>query len=160
MKGLVIYDSVFGNTQKVAEKIAAVLGYSLVSVKSIDGQQLMGIEHLVVGSPTRAFKPTEEIQKFLKDLPAGMLNGVKVSVFDTRMDIKEVNNQFLTFMTGIFGYAAGFMAKALTKKGAALIGTQGDFIVIASEGPLKEGELERASSWAKGLGLDHPEKSI
>ena len=103
MKGLVIYDSVFGNTQKVAEEIAAVLGYPLVSVKSINGEQLKGIEHLVVGSPTRAFRPTEDMQKFLKGLPAGMLNGVKTTVFDTRMDIKEVNNKFLTFMTGING---------------------------------------------------------
>mgnify|MGYP000853814013 FL=1 len=158
MKGLVIYDSVFGNTQKVAEEIATVLGYSLVSVKSINEQQLKGIEHLVVGSPTRAFKPTEDMQKFLKALPAGMLKGVKVSVFDTRMDIKEVNNQFLTFMTGIFGYAAGSMTKSLTKKGAVLIGTQGDFIVTESEGPLKDGELERASAWAKGLGFHSPEK--
>ena len=152
MKGLVIYDSVFGNTQKVAEEIATVLGYSLVSVKSINEQQLKGIEHLVVGSPTRAFKPTEDMQKFLKALPAGMLKGVKVSVFDTRMDIKEVNNKFLTFMTGINGYAAGFIAKVLAKKGAVLLGTQGGFIVKESEGPLKDGELERVSVWAKGLG--------
>jgi hypothetical protein len=62
-----------------------------------------------------------------------------------------VNNKFLTFMEGIFGYAADPIAKGLVKKGAELKGTAEGFFVNASEGPLRDGELERAAAWAKEL---------
>jgi flavodoxin len=151
MKGLVIYDSVFGNTKKVAESIADALGYPLMPVTAATGEQLKGYEHLVFGSPTRGFRPTEVVTNFIKALPAGSLQGVKVSAFDTRMDVKEVNNKFLTFMESIFGYAADPIAKGLVKKGAELKGKPEGFFVNASEGPLRDGELERAAAWAKGL---------
>jgi flavodoxin len=151
MKGLVIYDSIFGNTKLVAEAVAGALGYPLTPVISVKAEQLKEYEHLVWGSPTRGFRATEPMQSFIKALPKDALTGIKVSTFDTRMDIKEVNNKFLTFMVGIFGYAADPLAKALVKKGAMLQGKPDGFIVTASEGPLREGELERAAAWAKGL---------
>jgi flavodoxin len=151
MKGLVIYDSVFGNTKKVAESVATALGYPLMPVIAANAEQLKGYEHLVLGSPTRAFSPTEVMKAFIKALPAGSMRGVKVSAFDTRMDVKEVNNKFLTFMESIFGYAADPMAKGLVKKGAVLTGKPEGFFVNASEGPLRDGELERAADWAKSL---------
>jgi flavodoxin I len=151
MKGLVIYDSVFGNTKLVAEAVAGALGYPLMPVTAASREQLKGYEHLVWGSPTRGFRATEPMQNFIKALEAGSLDGVKVSTFDTRMDVKEVNNKFLTFMESIFGYAADPIAKGLVKKGAVLVGKPEGFFVNASEGPLRDGELERAAVWAKGL---------
>ena len=41
--------------------------------------------------------------------------------------------------------------KALEKKGGTLAGSPGGFYVTGGEGPLKEGEVERAAAWAKGL---------
>jgi flavodoxin len=151
MKGLVIYDSVFGNTKKIAEAIAAALGYPLIPVTALTVEQLKGNEHLVWGSPTRGFRPTEPMQNFIKSLPEGSLTGIKVSTFDTRMDVKEVNNGFLTFMEKIFGYAADPLSKSLVKKGATLLGKPEGFFVHASEGPLWDGETDRAAAWAKSL---------
>jgi flavodoxin len=151
MKGLVVYDSVFGNTKQVAEAVAAALGYPLISISALTPEQLSGNEHLVFGSPTRGFRPTEPMQKFIKELPAGSLKGVQVSTFDTRMDVKEVNNGFLTFMEKIFGYAADPLAKSLVQKGATLRGKPEGYFVHASEGPLWDGELDRAAAWAKAL---------
>ena len=151
MKGLVVYDSVFGNTKKVAEEIAASLDYPLISITALTLEQLKGCEHLVVGSPTRAFRPTEPMQNFFNALAPDSLKGMKVSTFDTRVDVKKVNNGFLNFMVRLFGYAAEFLAKLLAKKGAVLLGQPAGFFVDESEGPLKEGELERASAWAKTL---------
>jgi hypothetical protein len=68
MKTLVIYDSVFGNTEKIAQSIAAALGTQAVPVSQVDAGQLRGLDLLVVGSPTRKFSPTEDISKLLKDL--------------------------------------------------------------------------------------------
>lgn len=54
-------------------------------------------------------------------------------------------------MVQLFGYAAQPMAIKLRKRGGTPVGTPEGFFVRASEGPLKEGELERAAAWAKGL---------
>lgn len=152
MKTLVVYDSFFGNTEKIAQAIGGALGDAqVVRVGAVQPAHLAGLQCLVVGSPTRAFQPSPATKQWLNSLPAGSLNGVKVTAFDTRMDVKAANNAILTFMAGIFGYAAQPMAKKLAGKGGTLAAAPEGFIVKASEGPLKEGELERAVAWAKQM---------
>jgi len=51
----------------------------------------------------------------------------------------------------VFGNAAGRIARNLEKKGGTLISSPEGFFVTATKGPLKEGELERAAGWAKGM---------
>ncbi|MBA3072507.1 MAG: nitric oxide synthase, partial [Anaerolineae bacterium] len=53
MNILIIYDSVFGNTEKIAQSIAVTLGTQAISVSQADADQLRGLDLLVVGSPTR-----------------------------------------------------------------------------------------------------------
>ncbi len=155
MKILVIYDSVFGNTEKIAQSVAGALAergeVETLNVKDATPQKLAGAGLVAVGSPTRAFRPTEGMQAFLKNLPANALNGVKVTAFDTRIALADVNNAFLTFMAHIFGYAAKPMANAMVRKGGQLAATPEGFFVKGTEGPLKDGELERAAAWAKGI---------
>jgi flavodoxin I len=43
------------------------------------------------------------------------------------------------------------MAKALQKKGGDLASPPEGFWVIKQEGPLADGELERAAAWAKEI---------
>jgi hypothetical protein len=54
-------------------------------------------------------------------------------------------------MVKIFGYAAKPIAEKLVKRGGVLVGEPIGFEVVESEGPLYEGELERAETWARGL---------
>jgi flavodoxin len=49
------------------------------------------------------------------------------------------------------GYAAKPIADKLKKKGGKLVLPPEGFFVQGSEGPLKEGEVERAAEWAKQL---------
>jgi flavodoxin I len=149
MKTMVIYDSVFGNTEKIAKAIGEGVVAQVVQVNSVKSEDLAGVELLLVGSPTRGFRPTDGMKKFLKELPSGSLKGVKVGGFDTRMDVDEVDNKVLTFMEKIFGYAAEPIVKALVQKGGRQIIPPAGFIVKASEGPLRDGELERAREWGK-----------
>ena len=51
----------------------------------------------------------------------------------------------------MFGYATGRIARNLKGKGGTLIASPVGFFVTGSKGPLKEGELERAAGWAKGI---------
>ncbi len=75
MKALVIYDSVFGNTEKIALAVGEAAGAQVVKVGALQDGALAGVELLLVGSPTRGFRPTEGIQKFLKGLPKNVACG-------------------------------------------------------------------------------------
>lgn len=151
MKTLVLYDSVFGNTEKVAQSIAETLGTQAIPVHQADAAQLRGLDLLVVGSPTRKFNPTEGISNLLHRLPDNHLAGVRVAAFDTRIALEVINSKVFRFIVDKGGYAANAIAKMLTKKGGALVAPGEGFYVTDEQGPLKDGELERAAHWASKI---------
>ena len=155
MKALVVYDSFFGNTEKIAQAIGDSLGSSMeveiCRVSEFTPEQLKGLNLLIAGSPTRAFRPTKATTSFLKGIPAGGLTGVKVAAFDTRIALADVNSGVLNTMVKLFGYAAEPIGERLRKKGGSLVVPPEGFFVSDSEGPLKEGELERATAWAGSI---------
>jgi flavodoxin I len=144
MKALIVYDSVYGNTEKIARAIAEAVTPSgevkVLGAGEADPSELESTELLIVGSPTHGGRPTPAVQNFLKKVPK--LQGVNVAAFDTRITAKLVK---------VFGYAAGRIANNLKKKGGNLIASPEGFFVTGGQGPLKEGELERAADWAKGI---------
>ncbi|HSP46866.1 MAG TPA: flavodoxin domain-containing protein [Clostridiaceae bacterium] len=153
MKTLVVYDSYFGNTEKIAKEVAYALSgkgnVRLRRVTEVTPEDWEGLKLLVVGTPTRAFKPSPGTMKFIKEIPRDRLKGVRVAAFDTRMDVKESKSKVLNVMAGIFGYAALPLSKKLVEKGGTLLLDPEGFIVKDSEGPLKEGEVERVREWLK-----------
>ena len=152
-KVLVIYDSVFGNTEKIAQAIAAALGTQAMPVSQAEADQLRGLDLLVVGSPTRGYRPTEGIAKLLNGLPKNHLASVRVAAFDTRIALETIDSKALRFIVDKGGYAAGTIAKALEKKGGQLVAPGEGFYVTGEQGPLKDGELERAAAWAGRLAI-------
>lgn len=151
MKALVVYDSVFGNTEKIAQKMGKALEAQAIRVGDVKPEHLTSLGALIVGSPTRAFSPTPAIKKWLKGLAANSLKDVKVAAFDTRVDVHEVDSKVLTGFVKVFGYAAKPIGDILIKKGGDLGPPPEGFFVNDSEGPLRDGELERAAEWAKQL---------
>ena len=121
MKSLIVYDSFFGNTEKVAHALGQALGSETVKVQNMVPDQLLGVELLILGSPTRAFSPSPDMSKFLKSQPSQAFKGMMVSAFDTRLAMADVNSKFLSFMVKIFGYAAETMVNPQGKFGADLI---------------------------------------
>ena len=87
MKALIVYDSYFGNTLKIADEIAKVFGEDthVILVNYIKSTDLKFVNLLVVGSPILGWKPSEKTQKFLALLTSGQLTGIKATTFDTRM---------------------------------------------------------------------------
>ena len=87
MKALVIYDSFFGNTEKIARAVAEGMAQSgevsAIRVGELPADHLAGVELLVVGSPMCGFSPSPLIKGYLKNLPKGSLQGVRVAAFDT-----------------------------------------------------------------------------
>lgn len=152
-RALIVYDSFFGNTEKIAEAIVSLIGTgaSAVRVQDILPEQLNGLELLIVGSPTRGFRPSEPIQKFLNAPEFPNLEGVKVAAFDTRLVLETINSKFFRFMVDKGGYASKSIAGKLRKKGGLLIAEPEGFFVTGESGPLKEGEEIRAGLWAKAF---------
>jgi flavodoxin len=146
MKILIVYDSVYGNTEKIAKAVAGALTPSgdvkVLRAGEANPSELESIDLLIVGSPTQGGRPTPAIKEFLDKIPANALNNVGVAAFDTRM-----KSRFAT----LFGYAAGRIADSLKGKGGHPAALPEGFIVGGREGPLKEEELERAAVWAKGI---------
>jgi flavodoxin len=159
-KVFVIYDSVFGNTEKIARSIAAALGTQAIPVSQTDSGQLAGLDLLAVGSPTRGFRPTEGISKLLNGLTKNHLTGARVVAFDTRIVLETIDSKALRFLVDKGGYAANTLAKTLVKKGGVLAAPAEGFFVTGEQGPLKDGELERAAAWVKKVqsGNAHGEK--
>lgn len=156
MKAMVVYDSMYGNTGKIAEAIGQALGpqedVEVVRAGDVLPEQLAGITLLIVGSPTQRFSPTGAITRFLKSIPKNGLEGVQVAAFDTRFTESEIDRvRILAFFVRIFGYAAKPIADRLENKGGKLVIPPEGFYVGDTEGPLLEGELERAAAWAQKI---------
>jgi flavodoxin len=153
---MVVYDSVYGNTEKIAAAVAAALGspedVAIARASDARPEQLTDLTLLIVGSPTQKFRPIAPVTAFLKSIPKTGLKGIQVAAFDTRFTQSAVDTvRILAFFVNIFGYAAEPIADRLQKKGGVLAAPPEGFYVADTEGPLLEGELERAASWARQI---------
>ncbi len=152
MSALVIYDSLYGNTERIAQAIATAIQCEAKRFSDIRPDELRSVDLVVVGSPTQGGRATKELDEWLRALPADALAGVRSAAFDTRID-KQARGLPLRLLMNVIGYAAPKIAKTLTAKGAAVLGVEG-FIVSGKEGPLAAGEAERAERWAKQISGD------
>ncbi len=150
LKVLVVYDSVYGNTAKIAEAIIEGIGGNpesqLKKAPEAPTADLANIDVLFVGSPTQAGSFIEPVKNFLAGITADALQNVKAAAFDTSFNIQK-QGAFLRFIMKTFGYAAPKIGKKLSGKGAEVLAAE-TFIVLETEGPLQEGEVERAKNWA------------
>lgn len=156
MKAKVVFDSQFGNTEQVARAIGQALGANaeveVLRVTAATPEQLTSADLLVVGSPTQRFTATPATTNLLKSIPDNGLNGVQVAAFDTRFPESEIERiRILAFFVKLFGYAAEPMLKRLEKKGGQAVAAPQGFYVGETEGPLLDGELDRAAAWAGQL---------
>src|SRR5215472_10852390 len=88
MNTMVIYDSQYGNTKRIAQAIADTLrafGQALaVRVDPESSLTFQGVDLLILASPTQGFRPTPLIQDFLGTIPRESLRRLAVACFDTR----------------------------------------------------------------------------
>jgi len=141
----VVYDSVYGNTERIAQAIgAAIPGEVRVPcVGQADADDLASVDLLIIGSPTHGALPTEAVQGLMEKMGPPAHEGARVATFDTRLTWKFLQR---------YGFAADKMADVLVQKGWTLVASPEGFIVKGlRKGPLKRGETERAAAWAKGL---------
>ncbi|MEP7088506.1 MAG: hypothetical protein ABI776_00255 [Nocardioidaceae bacterium] len=165
MKALVVYESMFGNTEAVARAVASGLGEHLAvhlcEVSKAPTPITELVDLIVVGGPTHAFslsRPATREQALgqgatqgeqnlgLREWLAGLHKGPHsevVAAFDTRVDHAR----------RLPGSAAKKAEKVVRALGYAPAGRE-SFWVEDTRGPLVPGELERAAAWGRSLAVD------
>jgi flavodoxin len=146
MNSLVVYYSKFGNTKKVAEAIAEILkakgAVRVINADQLTASHLHKVDLVVMGSPTHRMKLPESVQPVFEALPRHILRGTSVAAFDTSYKMSP----FLAHFT-----AAKKLARKLRKLGGKRVIPPETFHVVGREGPLYEGEIERAKAWAVSI---------
>ena len=170
MRAVIVYESMFGSTKKVAEAIAEGLAgcaeVSVVPVTSADAHILDGADLVVVGGPThthgmsrpgtrkmagkRARKPGSEVE-----LVPSAVSGPGVREWLASLGRLEVAGAaFDTRLQGLpafTGRASKSIGRRLARHGARIAAAPESFLVGGLTGALAEGELERARAWAERL---------
>jgi len=153
MRTLIIYDSLHGNTKEIAEAIyngIAQPDTKILPVEKAITDDLKDIKLLIVGSPTHGGTAKPTLLDFLKRIQKDSLVGIKIATFDTRF-LEEKQKVALRLLMKTIGYAAPKIAKILESKGGELIVKPEGFFVKKAEGPLLNGEIQRAKEWGKGV---------
>ncbi len=153
MRILILYDSLYGNTEKIALAIGDTTKLehqtNIIKVDHNTTVDLQEVDLLILGSPTHGGRYTEPVKKFIDKLPKNVFVNLKVATFDTSFPTTNMGF-FLNNVAKIFGNAAPRIAKSLAKKGLTIIDSN-IFYVLGKEGPLQEGEIERAKKWTDEL---------
>lgn len=151
MQAVIVYDSKFGNTERIADAIARgvgthgnVLVMDTTEAADNDRPSMERPDLVLLGGPTQKRAPSPALRAFVDGLPA-RLQGIPTATFDTRY----------RGSTWIMGSAAAEAAKILRKAGAALIAPPESFFMRRG-GPLEEqtlepGEIERAEAWGRAV---------
>jgi len=163
MRALVVFESMFGNTETiaraVADGLAAHLGVEVVEVGV--APTLIGddVDLLVVGGPTHAFglsrpqtrrSAAEQAERGVISAGIGLRewlgalrcrSTVAAATFDTRVRTPHLP-----------GSAARGAQKRLRRLGLRSAAEAESFFVLGTPGPLMAGEVERARRWGDRLG--------
>ena len=145
MSVLIVYESKYGNTKKVAETIGEGITEAgkeihVTHVKEVENDTVKDFDVILIGSPTYVGSPAKSIKKFIKSLVDMSLQGKSYAVFDTQMG----------------GTGGGFLRNTVKKMEEQIEKTIPDLKKIISglqvgvkgiKGPLSDGELSRCKNF-------------
>lgn len=154
MNTLIIYDSAYGNTAKVAyviENEASTFGkVKHVMAKDFKVSDITDVDVMFIGSPTQGGRPTQSISDLVNSLSSDVYKHIPVATFDTRF-ATEAHGLGLKILMKTIGFASPKIAASVKHKSGRILGSPEGFIVDDKEGPLLEGELKRAAEWTKKI---------
>jgi hypothetical protein len=164
-RALVVHESMFGNTARIARAIARGLTAEGVAVTTVgvgtsNPAEVLDHDLVVLGAPTHAFslsRPSTRaeahkqgavavadapgMREWLERLPASA-GGPRFAVFDTRA----------TKVSKLPFSAGRAEAKMVRRAGHELMAAPQGFTVSDVSGPLEPGEEDRAEKWGRALG--------
>jgi hypothetical protein len=159
MHAVVIFESIWGNTEQLARAVAAGIGDRTEVIDAVTAPSALGedVDILIVAGPTHAFSmSTEGTRKAARDQGATQIpergirewiealsspaRAIPVATFDTRVVSPRLP-----------GSAAKKAMKRLVALGFQPIAQPETFGVHGYAGPVADGELDRARAWGSEL---------
>jgi hypothetical protein len=166
-RALVVYESMFGNSEKVARAVAAGVG-EVMPVDVVEVSEaptnLGGYDVVLAGGPTHTFSMSRAstrrdarekgavqgtvhtgLREWLASLPARE-HGGWFATFDTRVPA----------VRHLPGSAARAAARAARRHGFLEVADPESFYVLDVDGPVADGELDRARAWGHRVTASAP----
>jgi len=146
VKAVLLYESKYGNTKRVAEAIAEEMQRvggmeaALTALKGVDVDDIANYDVILLGGPTHFGGPTRSVRKFIDALGKRNVNGKSVAVFDTYLGED--------FEKGVRKMEEQIRAKA---PGLKLLAPGLSIRVEGMKGPIAEGELVKCKDFVKQL---------
>jgi menaquinone-dependent protoporphyrinogen IX oxidase len=160
MKGIVVYDTSYGNTKKIAETIAETLKEAgievdLFYVKDVKKLSAKDYNFLVLGSPTKFGTMSLTIRFFLGKAKSEEWMNKPFAAFDTEnpenIERAQAENKEWS--------AAEKIAEKLRDKKMKQLLPVLKAVVFGQKGPLKEGEIERTKDYTRELAVKLKEEA-
>ena len=152
MKGIVVYDTSYGNTKKIAETIAETLKEAEMEVEICyvkDVKKLNGKDYdfIVIGSPTKFGTMSLAIRFFLGKIKSQEWTNKPFAAFDT----ENPENIEQARLKNKEWSAAEKIAEKLKEKSMNQLAPVLKALVLGQKGPLVEGEIDKTKDYAKEL---------
>ena len=145
-KAIVLYDTVFGNTEKIADSLARGMRrhcqVDFFSISEVDATKLPAYDLIAVGAPTQAFSAHRPMKDFLAALKAEALSGKLGFAFDTKIDSR------------LSGSAAKYIEERMERLGMKVVKPRASAIVTGGtkDNKLREGEEARFEQLGSEIG--------
>ncbi|MEO9319871.1 MAG: flavodoxin family protein [Nitrososphaera sp.] len=135
MKALVLFDTMTGNTEKIANALARGLKQHAATDclnidKVTDPHLLESYDALLIGAPTHFMTAPRHMKQFLKTLREASLAGKQGFAFDTRLESR------------FSGSAGNYIEKELKKAGLKIIRHEGSALIGNKSNQLEVGMEE------------------
>lgn len=142
----IVYDTKYGNTKLVAEKIAEGMRefkgieIDISDVKKIDLKKIDSFDAILIGAPTHFGSPSRTIMKFIDKLGKLKLKAKGVAVFDT-------------YLGEDFEKSVKKMEKRISEKvpGLKLVTSGLSIRVDDMKGPVTDGEFPKCKDFGKKI---------
>jgi hypothetical protein len=166
IRALVAYESMFGNTERVAKAVAAGLGLESVETVVFDVSgpspvDVRDIDLLVVGAPTHAFSlsrastRTEAVSQGGRESAeaSGMREWIETLPHDWTAPLAAAFDTRATKVRYLPASASRRAAHLLAKHGCRMVTSPAGFLVEGVPGPLESREVEHAIAWARQVAV-------
>jgi len=164
MRALVVFESMYGNTEDIANAVRAGLSEHMqadsVEVGHAPTEIGDDVTLLVLGAPTHAFgmsrRRTRDDAAARPDHPPIVSTGIGVREWLAEVAVQATRLSGAVFDTKVRhpklpGSAGGGAQRRMKRLGVHLVEPPETFWVEGTTGPLVAGEVERARAWAEQL---------
>ncbi|MFW9850378.1 MAG: flavodoxin family protein [Candidatus Thorarchaeota archaeon] len=152
-KAIVIYQSLFGNTKKIAMSLARGLEESGVitdclHIDEVDIEKLVEYDFIAIGGPTHILGMSKQMKAFIGKLKTANLRGKMGFSFDTRI-LSKMNKRSLFFLENS---AARRIEGKMKHRKIKMVRSRESALVTGREGPLNQQAESRFFQIGKEIG--------